>query len=224
MNTKKFVSTHDKATMNKQRKILAIIGFVLPILSTIPGFIAGDRNAEDFWYSISASFYATTMIFMVSGLAIFSFFLFAYLGYDIGDRLTCCFSGAMSAGILIFPCKTSAAGLTTGIFNLPTPISHTIHCIVAALLFASFAYMIGLRFTRHDPVLVLTDGKRKRNNIYRVCAIIIALGMVSQCITSVLDIGWFTIINETVMLWAFSFAWGVKSHLFDKLFMGWLHD
>ena len=220
---KTFISTHDKATMNKQRKILAVIGLLLP-LTTLLGFIGGDRNAYDFWYSISAQYYATNRDCMVGGLAIFSFFLFAYLGYDIGDRLTCCFSGAMSAGILIFPCKTSAAGPTTGIFNLPTPLSHTIHCIVAALLFASFAYMIGCRFTRHDPALVLTAGKQKRNNIYHVCAIIIMIGMTSQFITSILNISWFTIINETVMLFAFSFAWGVKSHLFDNLFKRWLHD
>ena len=152
---------HDKKTMNYQRRMLALMGFLLPILSTLPGFIAGDRNAPDFWWSISATFYATTVIFMCSDLGIFSFFLCTYKGYDIGDRITCCFSGVMSACILLFPCKTSAAGETTGVFNLLTPISHIIHCIVAALLFGSFAFMIGCRFTKHDPALVLTEKKQQ---------------------------------------------------------------
>ncbi len=207
---------HDKKTMNYQRRMLALMGFLLPILSTLPGFIAGDRNAPDFWWSISATFYATTMIFMCSDLSIFSFFLCTYKGYDIGDRVTCCFSGAMSAGILLFPCKTSAAGETTGVFNLPTPISHIIHCIVAGLLFGSFAFMIGCRFTKHDPALVLTEKKKQRDRIYKTCALVILTAMTMQILTSLLDIGWFTIINETIMLWAFSFAWAVKSDLFKR--------
>ena len=211
---------HDKKTMNHQRRMLALTGFLLPILSTIPGFIAGDRNAPDFWWSISATFYATSCIFMIVALGRFSGYLFTYQGYDIGDRATCCFSATMAYGILLFPCSTTAAGSTTGVFNLPTPISHVIHCIVAALLFGSFAYMIGFRFTKHDPALTFTHGKAVRNKIYEVCALIIVGGMASQIITSALDIGWFTIINETIMLWAFSFAWAVKSDLFKK----WLGD
>ena len=211
---------HDKKTMNYQRRMLALTGFLLPILSTIPGFIAGDRNAPDFWWSISATFYATSCIFMIVALGRFSGYLFAYQGYDIGDRATCRFSGAMAYGILLFPCATTASGPTTGVFNLPTPISHVIHCIVAALLFGSFAYMIGFRFTKHDPALVFTDGKRRKNRIYYVCATIIVVAMLIQVMTSIIGIGWMTIVNETIMLWAFSFAWAVKSDLFKK----WLGD
>lgn len=202
---------HDKKTMNHQRRMLALTGFLLPILSTIPGFIAGDRNAPDFWWSISATFYATSCIFMIMTLGRFSGYLFTYEGYDLGDKATCRFSAAMAYGIVLFPCKTSAAGPTTGVFNLPTPISHVIHCIIAALLFGSFAYMIGFRFTKTDKVTALTRGKRKRNIIYIVCASIISLAMISQVITSMLDIGWMTIVNEAIMLWSFSFAWLVKS-------------
>ena len=207
---------HDKATMNYQRKTLAIIGLFLPILSPVMGFIACDRNGPEFWWSISATFYASSNILMIGALAIFAFFLKTYLGYDIGDKVTCTFSACMAAGILIFPCKTLAAGETTGIFNLPTEISHVIHCIVAALLFISFAYMIGCRFTKHDPAVPFTKEKIKRNEIYLKCAQFIVIGMCSQCITSMLNIGWFTIINEAVMLWAFSFAWAVKAGCFKK--------
>ena len=206
---------HDKATMNFQRKMLAVMGFLLPLLATIPGFIGYDRNAKDFWHSISATYYATSRDFMVGTLFTFGCFLLVYLGYDLGDRLTCRFSGMMSFSILLFPCKTSTTGPTTGILNLPTDLSHVIHCICAGLLFASFAYMIGCRFTKSDGLQ--TTGKIKRNRVYVICAVIIVLGMVNQVITSMMGISWFTIINETIMLWAFSFAWAVKSNLIKRL-------
>lgn len=207
---------HDKKTMNYQRRVLALMGVLLPVLAPLMGFIAYEKNGKEFWYSISATFYATSNICMIGVLAIFAFFLVTYKGYDIGDRLTTSFSSLMALGILIFPCSTSAAGETTGIFNLPTPVSHIIHCIVAGLLFGSFAFMIGLRFTKHDKALVLTEKKKQRDRIYKTCALIILTAMAMQVLTSMLDIGWFTIINETIMLWSFSFAWAVKSDTFKK--------
>lgn len=205
---------HDKATMNFQRRMLAIMGFFLP-LTTIFGFIGGERNASDFWWSISAQYYATSRDFMVGTLWVFACFLFTYLGHDLGDKLTTKFSAAMAFCILLFPCKTSAAGPTTGLLALPTPLSHAIHCICAAGLFGSFAYMIGFRFTKAGSV-ILTEAKKKKNLVFRICAGIIALAMVSQFITSLAGVGWFTIINETIMLWSFSFAWAVKSCMIKR--------
>lgn len=204
---------HDKATLNQQRRNLAIIGFLLPILCVVLGLPFMDVNGESFWHSISATYYATDGDVMRIALGIFGWFLFCYRGYDIGDRLTCGLSGAFAWGIVMFPCKCDAAGLTTGLLNLPTNISHVVHCIIAALLFGSFAYMIGCRFTKTD-MLVMTVGKKRRNNIYHICAIIIAVAMVSQFATSLFGIGWMTIVNETIMLWSFSFAWAVKSDCF----------
>ena len=206
---------HDKATMNFQRRMLALMGFLLP-LTTILGFIGGDRNAPDFWWSISAQYYATSRDFMVGTLWVFGCFLIAYLGYDLGDKLTTTFSAVMAFGILLFPCKTSAAGPTTGLLNLPTELSHVIHCICAAGLFGSFAYMIGFRFTKHDEKKKYTTEKLNRDEIYSICALIIGTAMCSQVVTSILGIGWATIVNETIMLWAFSFAWAVKADWFKK--------
>lgn len=206
---------HDKASMNYQRKVLALFGFLLPILAPLMGFIAYDKNGETFWYSISATFYATSNICMIGVLAIFAFFLWTYKGYDIGDKLTTRFSALMALGILIFPCQCIASGATTGIFNFPSPVSHIIHCIIAACLFGSFAYMIGWRFTKSD-MLVQTEGKIKRNRIYIFCSLAIFIAMLNQVITSIMMISWFTIINETIMLWAFSFAWAVKADMIKK--------
>ena len=63
---------------------------------------------------------------------------------------------------------------------------------------------------------ILTEAKKKKNLVFRICAGIIALAMVSQFITSLAGVGWFTIINETIMLWSFSFAWAVKSGMIKR--------
>lgn len=205
----------DKETMQWQRRMLALYGVLLPILAPLVGFIAYSKNGPTFWYSISATFYASSNIFMIGTLAVFAFFLWTYRGYDLGDFFTCKFSAAMSIGILVFPCECDAAGVTTGVLNLPTAVSNVFHCIIAALLFGSFAYMIGFRFTKSGADSK-TKGKEKRNKAYIICAIIIAAFMLNQVITSVLDIRWMTIVNEAFMLWAFSFAWAVKAGMFEQ--------
>ena len=100
--------------------------------------------------------------------------------------------------------------------NFPAFVSHIIHCIIAGGLFGSFAYMIGWRFTKTDSTVALTEGKKKRNLVYRICAAIIICAMALQVGTSVCGISWFTIINETIMLWAFSFAWAVKADMIKQ--------
>lgn len=201
---------HDKATMNWQRKILALYGVLLPILAPLFGFLAYDKNGPKFWYSISATFYASSNILMIGTLAVFAFFLWTYKGYDLGDSFTCKFSAIMGVGILVFPCECDAAGETTGILNISTSISNIFHCIIAALLFGSFAYMIGFRFTK-TTFRTVTESKKKRNRVYIICASVIATFMLNQVITSLLNIAWMTIVNEAIMLWAFSIAWYVKS-------------
>lgn len=208
---------HDKISMNYQRKMLAVLGLLLPILAPLLGFIAYEKNGPEFWYSISATFYASSNICMIGVLAIFSFFLATYKGYDIGDKVTTTVSATMAVGILVFPCQSEAAGATTGILNLPTNISHVAHCIIAACLFGSFAFMIGLRFTKTNKDIDLSPQKAKRNRVYKTCALIILTAMMMQVLTSLMGLGWFTIINETAMLWAFSFAWAVKADVF-KMF------
>lgn len=208
---------HDIASMNKQRRILAVMGLLLPLLSTLPGFIAYEQNGPEFWWSISATFYASSNIFMIGCLSIFAFFLWTYKGYDIGDSFTCKFSALMCAGILVFPCECWASGATTGVFNLNTETSHIIHCVIAGLLFASFAYMIGFRFTKHGTDKNMTYEKFIRNLWYRMLSVFIMVIMCFQLLTSfVLDVGWMTIVNEALMLWAFSAAWGIKAGLFLK--------
>lgn len=208
------MSGYDKLTMAWQRRMLALYGALLPVLAPLFGFLAYSKNGPHFWWSISATYYATSNILMIGVLGTVAFFLWTYKGYDIGDSISCKFSAAMAAGILVFPCSCDAAGDRTGILNLSTSVSNVFHCICAALLFASFAYMIGWRFTKTDMPMRMTGQKEIRNTVYRACAGVIILFMLCQVVTSLCNIGWMTIVNEAIMLWAFSFAWAVKAGVF----------
>lgn len=211
------MSGYDKLTMNWQRKMLALYGALLPVLAPLLGFIAYSKNGPHFWWSISATYYASSNILMIGTLGVVAFFLWTYKGYDIGDSFTCKFSAISALGILVFPCECDAAGNTTGILNIPTVISDVFHCAMAACLFGSFAYMIGFRFTKTSEKIEVTGKKKTRNTIYWICSGIIAFFMLNQVVTSViLHLGWMTIINEAFMLWAFSFAWAVKAGVFAK--------
>ena len=208
---------NDKETMKWQRRMLSFFGFLLPILSPLFGFLAYSKNGPHFWWSISATFYASSNILMIGVLGIVAFFLWTYKGYDIGDSVSCKFSALSALGILVFPVQCDASGDTIGILNLPSNISNVFHCIFAALLFGSFAYMIGLRFTKtNTDIKIMSDKKKLRNLIYYICAGVIVFFMLLQVITSLIDIGWMTIVNEAFMLWAFSFAWAVKADVFVK--------
>lgn len=210
------MGAYDKLTMTWQRKMLALYGALLPVLAPLFGFLAYSKNGPHFWWSISATYYASSNILMIGTLGVVAFFLWTYKGYDIGDSFTCKFSAIAALSILVFPCECDAAGATTGILNIPTPISNVFHCIFAACLFGSFAYMIGFRFTKTNEPMRMTGKKEIRNTVYYTCAGIIAFFMLSQVVTSLLDIGWMTIVNEAFMLWAFSFAWAVKAGIFKK--------
>ena len=119
---------NDKETMHWQRKMLALFGFLLPILSTVLGFIAYSKNGPHFWWSISATFYASSNIFMIGVLWTVAFFLWTYKGYDIGDSVSCKISAGSAMGILVFPVECDASGATVGVLNLPANVSNVFHC------------------------------------------------------------------------------------------------
>ena len=75
--------------MHWQRRMLALFGALLPILSPLFGFLAYSKNGPHFWWSISATFYATSNILMIGVLWTVAYFLWTYKGYDIGDSISC---------------------------------------------------------------------------------------------------------------------------------------
>jgi hypothetical protein len=154
------------------------------------------------WHSISATYFSNSQVWMIGSLVLASFFFATYKGYDIGDRVLTIISSVSSIFIVIFPCGNSVFE-RCGLFMLPTKLSSTLHNVSAAILFISFAVMILTQFTKGQDKI--------RNRIYYICGAVIILFMISQVITSILNIGWMTVVNEFFMLEAFAVAWIVKS-------------
>lgn len=187
-----------------QRLVLGIICGLLPICCVLFGlFGAGDAVlGSEWWHSISATYYSNSNVWMIGSLVLASFFFATYKGYDIGDRVLTSISSVASLSVAVFPCYSNAFD-RCGLFMLPTEISSTIHNVSAAVLFMSFAVMILTQFTKGH--------NKTRNRIYYICGSVIVLAMLSQVITTILDISWMTIVNEFFMLEAFAVAWIVKS-------------
>lgn len=192
-----------------QRLVLGIICGLLPICCVLFGLLGAETAllGDEWWYSISATYYSNSQIWMIGSLVLASFFLATYKGYDIGDRVLTMIGSVSALFIVVFPCKTDVLEYC-GLFMLPTKVSGVIHNISAAALFLSFALMILTQFTRGH--------NKTRNRVYYVCGITIVLAMASQVLTTALGIDWMTIVNEFVMLEAFAVAWIVKSQAVIK--------
>lgn len=187
-----------------QRLVLGVICGLLPICCVLFGLIGADSAilGREWWYSISATYYANSNVWMIGSLVLASFFFFTYKGYDLGDRVLTNISAISSICIIIFPCWCDDLE-KTGLFMLPTKLSGTLHNISAAVLFISFAVMILTQFTKGKDA--------RRNKVYYICGTVIVVFMISQVITSMLNIPWATIVNEFFMLEAFAVAWITKS-------------
>lgn len=199
-----------ESQLHFQRLVLGIICGLLPIGCVLFGLLGANEAllGKSWWYSISATYYSNSQVWMIGSLVLASFFFLTYRGYDIGDRVLTAISSISSLCIVIFPCYTGAFD-RCGLFMLPTSLSSDIHNVSAAILFISFAIMILTQFTK---------GKDKvRNRIYYVCGAIILIFMIVQAITTILKIHWMTIINEAFMLEAFAVAWIVKSRVITKV-------
>lgn len=188
-----------------QRLVLGVICGLLPICCLLFGLLGSDSAllGSHWWYSISATFYANSNIWLIGSLVLASFFFFTYKGYDLGDKVITSASAVAALGVAIFPTYCGKFE-RVGLFMLPVRLSSTIHNVMAAVLFVSFAIMILTQFTKGQD--------KKRNAIYYVCGGVIVVFMLNQILSSVFNYpGYWTWINEFFMLEAFAVAWICKS-------------
>ena len=193
-----------KSQLHFQRLVLGVICGLLPVCSVLFGIIGADSAllGDKWWYSISATYYANSNVWIIGSLVLASFFFFTYKGYDLGDRVLTIISAVSSICIIIFPCFCTEFE-RVGLFMLPVKLSSTLHNISASVLFISFAIMILTQFTKGKDAT--------RNRVYYICGVVIVAFMISQVVTSILKIEWATIVNEFFMLEAFAVAWITKS-------------
>ncbi|MBO7597813.1 MAG: hypothetical protein J6T70_12300 [Bacteroidales bacterium] len=211
------VSKGKKELMIFQKRILGLLGFFLAPCAIGFGLL-GDNSAiidPKWWYSISMTYYANSQICMIGVLFSMAVMFLSYIGYNTSDKVLTIISGISAMGIIVFPCGHEGIEIT-GLLGLECGTSFIIHCTFASLMFISFAIMVGYNFTQTKGGDNMTPEKQLRNKIYYTCAGIIGVFMLNQVIASIFGFpGYWTLINEAIMLWAFSFAWLVKAEFFE---------
>lgn len=182
------------------RRCVGWLGILLPFVLSIGNrLLFGAEWTED---SISA-YYGTEMRNVFVGvLCAIGLFLFSYKGYeskdDIAGDIACVFA------VIVAFCP----------HDHPHAAVRSAHFAAAAGLFLTFAYFsIGL-FTKSKGQM--TDEKRKRNRLYRICGGLI-LGCIALLATYKL---WEDAVAteafrpffwlEALALWAFGLSWLVK--------------
>ena len=106
-----------------------------------------------------------------------------------------------------------ADGSAVGFFQLPIEVSQIIHTACALLFFLCSAINTLCQFTKHGSKM--TDRKKIRNMIYRICG----WGMIGFEVHLVVLVllgapGWVVMVIEIFLLHLFGFAWLVKGEFF----------
>jgi len=198
----------------EQRKMLGLLCALLAPASVLLGIFGIKYNEPGWWYSISATYYASSKIAMIGVLFTTAVYFFIYNGYDVKDKICNRISSITALGVLLFPCSATTQ-THVGLFCLPTSVSMVFHGISAGVLFASFAYNCIFLFTLGNSG---TSKKKIRNIIYRICGIVILLTMTLLGLHSILNWPeWCVILLEWVILTSYAFAWFVKGEAIERL-------
>ena len=201
------------------RNSLGILGMLLPIIVLVLSLV----NGYGFPDSISATYYldpCITPFMIILGAA--GLLLISYRGYDRQDDIVCTLAGIFGLCICIFPCSNPdmyTAGFITdyvGTFGLPYQVSGWIHNISAVFFFLLLAYNSLFLFTKSSGNM--TDKKKKRNLIFKICGIGMVVSMVCIVPLSIFEVWGGTWWVELFALMFFGVSWLTKSNSIPFLF------
>ena len=161
--------------------------------------------------SISATYYTHAgAVFMII-LGACSVFLMFYDGYDKVDDILNTIAGIFGLLICLFPCGYDAERV--GTFQTPVSISSAIHNISAVVFFVILAYVSLFQFTKSNGNM--TEKKKKRNVIYRVCGVGMIASFAILLLSSFYIQTWLT---EMFALSFFGISWLTKANAYKWLF------
>lgn len=194
------------------RNIIGFLGMILPWLALISTFIYRRFNnlTSEFWYnySISGTYYFSPVLAGILTSA--SIVLICYKGYDWRDELITTISGIFGLIIILFPVASVLESGRVGLFQLDMNISNIIHNTAASIFFILLAINSLFLFTLGDSN---TKQKKKRNLIYRICGI----GMAISALLILFPIPGKFFITEAIALTLFGISWLVKGEVFNIL-------
>ena len=209
-------STKEVRMYLRIRNLCGLLGILLPWIALFSAGIKLDKETG-WWWSISATYYQSDAL--VGVLVPASIVLMSYIGYERIDNIITTLTGLFGLGIVLFPCKVGwiPDGSPVGFFQLPIEFSHILHLSFAALFFLFAAINSLFLFTKHGETM--TDRKKVRNTIYRICgwgmigleALLVVLGLLFG------TPAWFVMVIEIILLQLFGFAWLVKGEFFPFL-------
>ncbi len=198
------------------RNVCGLLGIILPWLALFSAGIARPHPGNEWWWSISATYYQSPA--MVGVLVPACIVLISYIGYDKWDNWITTLSGIFGLCIVLFPCNVNwiENGTPVGFFQVPIHISHIIHTVSAALFFILIACNSIFLFTLSNGNI--TPRKRIRNIIYRVCGIgMLAMELAFAVIMLCGAPQYLIMIVEIVLLHLFGISWLVKGEAFPFL-------
>ena len=194
------------------RNLCGILGVVLPWLALFSAGVA-EHPSTEWWWSISATYYQSPAL--VGVLCPASLVLISYIGYNSLDNWITTLSGIFGLGVVLFPCRVSwiPDGTPVGFFQIPIEISTHLHTVCASLFFLLIAFNSFFLFTKSGGEM--TDRKRIRNRIYRICgAGMRFFELVFALLTLFHAPGYCVMIVEIILLHLFGFAWLTKGEAF----------
>jgi len=206
------VTLPDKA----HRQLIGYIGLILPFLLI---FISLMRDGMERWKSlesISAYYYSGAVTAFVGMLVSLALFLFTYPGYDNkykwADRLVAKIAAAAALVVAFFPTKAPL-----DVLPLPwwTPTTGTLHAVGAIVLYSMFAVFALWLFRLTGEGEQPTADKKRRNNLYLFCGVVIVLCIAWAGYNTWKDrpIFW----PESIALIAFAISWLVKGHALSTI-------
>ena len=201
------------------RKVVGYITILLPVLPILFGFI-GKNNPPNWWHSISATYHTNANGVMVSMLAICGFTFCTYPGYDYRDRIINSLSGISLFGIIFVPCADPNLEITgpIGLFQLDASVSRWLHAVIALFLFITLFINIRFLFTKSSGEM--TQGKKKRNLLYKItsyCIVPTSLIVLFAAFVFKSLPHWLVLVAEAIALIPCGIAWLVKGEAISAL-------
>ncbi|GAB2832408.1 hypothetical protein [Ferruginibacter profundus] len=207
-------------SFNALRKTIGWLGILLPL-----GLLAGNYICTDcccMQDSISHYYYTIVGGLFIGTLCAVAMFLIAYKGYP-GDKdnILTTLAGIFALGIAFFPTNDNSSN-RCAISHLPdSDVRRAVHFTCATIFFLLLAGISFYFFTRSKGRT--TEQKKKRNTIYRTCAILIVVFVAAIALYAIFGKHLHSIDKYHPIFWlewgallSFGTSWLVKGELVLK--------
>lgn len=195
------------------RCLIGGLGMALPWIVVVLSLAFGYGFPD----SISATYFVDPCVapFMII-LGSAGVLLCTYKGYDLIDNILNTIAGIFGICVCLFPCAAKSGNI--GTFQLTANVSDIIHMVAAISFFGILAYNSLFQFTKSNGEM--TELKKKRNLIFRICGI----GMIASF--ALLPLASFGILNIPHVIWViemialqfFGISWITKANCIPFLF------